>query len=383
MEAVKDFFIDFGIAFLILFGLYNLFKIFFLKFFKNQNKIKSVMVNVIVGLLILYIFVIIYQAAAERYEDLALAYLIRQLISQIPNIASLSLATTAIVLIYKTSTTTNFAQSMMATFGAYFAAKTIQFIGADNGWSTTTIVAVALVAGALVAFLLGVFIDSVIIRYSKDKTPVGKQMITMGLVIILSGLMPILFGFNSPTNPLNIPQLFDSQQQIQLAFLNNWGIIERELFITKHALYIMIITIVLLVILFSLLRFTKWGLGVRATASNERVASMMGINTKLITALSWGIAGFLGGVAAIIKAPADIGPALMVSTQVNGFVAAVMGSFTSFAGPLIASILIPPLQGLLATLLSTWNFAVVYVIILIFVLIKPEGLFGKKVDKKV
>jgi branched-chain amino acid transport system permease protein len=271
----------------------------------------------------------------------------------------------------------------MATFGAYFAAKTIQFIGVDNGWSTTTIVAVALISGALVAFLLGVFIDSVIIRYSKDKTPVGKQMITMGLVIILTGLMPMLFGFNSPTNPLSIPQLFESQEQIPLAFLNNWGIIERELFITKHAFYIMIITIVLLVILFSLLRFTKWGLGVRATASNERVASMMGINTKLITALSWGIAGFLGGVAAIIKAPADIGPALMVSTQINGFVAAVMGSFTSFAGPLIASILIPPLQGLLATLLSTWNYAVVYVIILVFVLIKPEGLFGKKVDKKV
>lgn len=383
MDAVRDFFVDFGIAFIVLFGLYNIFKIFFLKYFKKQNKIKSVLVNVIVGLLIIYVFVIIYQAAVERFEDLALAYLIRQLISQIPNVASLALATTAIVLIYKTSTTTNFAQSMMATFGAYFAAKTIQFIGADNGWSVTTTVLVALLSGALVAFLLGVFIDTVIIRYSKDKTPVGKQMITMGLVIILTGLMPIIFGFNSPTNPLSIPQLFPADDQIKLAFLNNWGIIERELFITRHALYIMLMTIVLLVVLFSLLRFTKWGLGVRATASNERVASMMGVNTKLITALSWGIAGFLGGVAAIIKAPADIGPALMVSTQVNGFVAAVMGSFTSFAGPLIASILIPPMQGLLASLVGTWNFAVVYVIILVFVLIKPEGLFGKKVDKKV
>jgi branched-chain amino acid transport system permease protein len=377
------FVLDFGIASAVLFVAYQIFKLFFLKYFKDPAKVKGRAINIIVALLILYIFVIIYQAAKENYGDRALAYMIFQMINQIPNIATLALATTAIVLIYKTSTTTNFAQSMMATFGAYFAAKTIQYTGARYEWGQTTTVVMALLAGALVAFLLGVFIDSVIIRYSKDKSPVGKQMITMGLVIILTGLMPILFGTNSPSNPLNIPRLFPANDQIPLTFLNTWGIIEMELSITRHSLYIMILAILLLALLFSLLRFTKWGLGVRATASNERVASMMGVNTKLITAFSWGIAGFLGGVAAIIKAPASIGPALMVSTQVNGFVAAVLGSFTSFAGPLIASVLIPPLQGLLVTLVGAWNFAVVYAIILAFVLIKPEGLFGKKVDKKV
>ncbi|MFP4478246.1 MAG: branched-chain amino acid ABC transporter permease [Candidatus Izemoplasmatales bacterium] len=378
-----DFLLDFAIASAVLFVAYQLFKIFFLKYFKDQVKVKGRAINIIVALLIIYTFVIIYQTAKDNYGDRALAYMLFQLINQIPNIAILALATTAIVLIYKTSTTTNFAQSMMATFGAYFAAKTIQYTGARYEWGQTTTVVVALIAGALVAFLLGLFIDSVIIRYSKDKSPVGKQMITMGLVIILTGLMPILFGTNSPTNPLNVPRLFPASDQIPLTFLNTWGIIEMELSMTRHAVYIMFFAILLLALLFSLLRFTKWGLGVRATASNERVASMMGVNTKLITALSWGIAGFLGGVAAIIKAPSSIGPALMVSTQVNGFVAAVLGSFTSFAGPLIASILIPPLQGLLVTLVGSWNFAVVYAIILAFVLIKPEGLFGKKVDKKV
>jgi branched-chain amino acid transport system permease protein len=377
------FWLDFGIASAILFVAYNIFKIFFLKYFKNQAKVKSRVINLIVFLLIIYTFVIVYQTAQEKFGDRALAYMILQFINQIPNIASLALATTAIVLIYKTSTTTNFAQSMMATFGAYSAAKAVQYIGANYQWTTTTTVIVALFAGSFVAFLLGVFIDTVIIRYSKDKTPIGKQMITMGLVIILMGLMPMIFGFNSTNNPLVIPQLFPATEKVPLTFLNTWGIIEMQLSMTKHSLYILIFSVFLLVLLFSLLRFTKWGLGVRATASNERVASMMGVNTKLITALSWGIAGFLGGVAAIIKAPTDINPALMVSTQVNGFVAAVLGSFTSFSGPLIASILIPLLQGLMVSLVGNWNFTVVYAIILAFVLIKPEGLFGKKVDKKV
>lgn len=377
------FFKDFGIAFVILFAVYNLFKIFFLKYFNKKAKVKSIAINMIVAALILYVFILVYQNAVVKYEDRALAFLIFNFANQIINLSSLALATTAIVLIYKTSKTTNFAQSMMATFGAYTAAKMIQFAGANYEWGDTKTVIFALIGGALVAFLLGVFIDSVIIRYSKDKSPIGKQMITMGLVIILTGLMPMIFGSNSTTNPLSIPTLFPRGDRVPLTFLNNWGIIEMTLEIPRHSIYALLLTVFLLVTLFSLLRFTKWGLGVRATASNERVASMMGVNTKLITAFSWGIAGFLGGVAAIIKAPSDIGPALMVTTQVNGFVAAVLGSFTSFGGPLIASILIPTMQGLLETLVGTWNFAVVYIIILVFVLIKPEGLFGKKVDKKV
>lgn len=378
-----EFFKDFGIAFVILFVIYNLFKLFLLKYFKNQSKAKSIGINIIVTLLILYVFVLVYQHAVVSYGDRALAFLIFNFFNQITNLSSLALATTAIVLIYKTSRTTNFAQSMMATFGAYTAAKMITYMGANFGWEAPRTIIFALFGGALTAFLLGVFIDTVIIRYSKDKSPIGKQMITMGLVIVLTGLMPMIFGTNSTTNPLSIATIFPRNDQIPLTFLNTWGIIEMQLSMPRHTLYILIFTVFLLVLLFSLLRFTKWGLGVRATASNERVASMMGVNTKLITAFSWGIAGFLGGVAAIIKAPSDIGPALMVTTQVNGFVAAVLGSFTSFAGPLIASLLIPTLQGILETLVGTWNFAVVYIIILVFVLIKPEGLFGKKVNKKV
>lgn len=372
------FWLELGIVTLILFVAYTLFKIFFLKYFNDKSKTKSIAINIMVGIAIIYMFVIIFQAAKDEYGENAIDYMFFQVIHQIPNIAILTLATTAIVLIYKTSTTTNFAQSMMATFGAYFAAKTIIFIGVER-WGQTTTILLALLAGALVAFLLGVFIDAVVIRYSQDKTPVGKQMITMGLVIILTGGMPLLFG----TNPMGIDKIFPASEKVELAFLRNMGIIQRDLFITKHSLFTLLITVGLLGLLFSLLRFTKWGLGVRATASNERVASMMGVNTKLITALSWGIAGFLGGVAAIIMAPSNVGPALMVSTQVNGFIAAVMGSFTSFAGPLISSILIPPLRGLLVSVVGDWNVAVLYAVILAIVLVKPEGLFGKNIEKKV
>jgi len=240
--------------------------------------------------------------------------------------------------------------------------------------SVTTMVFLAMIGGAITAFLFGIFVDSVIIRNSKDKSPIGKQMITMGLVLVLAGAMPLIFG----KILLPIPKM---SYEPNIAF-TLFGI---NLFITVHAYYALIITVVLLVVLFSMLRFTKWGLGVRATASNELVAGMMGVNTKVITSLSWAIAGLLGAVAAVMLTPnaTNVTVALMTPTQVNAFMAAILGSFSSFLGPLVATVLIPVLTGLLSLIVPLWQNAVVYLIILAIVLVKPMGLFGKKVAKKV
>ena len=264
---------------------------------------------------------------------------------------------------------------MIATIGAFLAAKlVIHFSATYTEMSNTLMVSLAMIAGAIVAFLVGIFIDAVIIRNSKLPTAVGKQMITMGLVLIITGLIPIVFG----TIPLSVPRIIYGDN-IEFTL---FGL---ALTIPPSYLVAIIVTVVLLAILFSMLRFTKWGLGVRATASNEIVASMMGVNTKLITALSWGIAGFLGAVAAIFWAPnqSTLAVALMVPTQVNGFMAAILGSFSSFAGPLIASVIIPILTKFISIVNGGWENAIVYAIILVIVLVKPAGLFGKKVAKKV
>ncbi|MCK5731916.1 MAG: hypothetical protein KAH13_02790 [Tenericutes bacterium] len=73
----------------------------------------------------------------------------------------------------------------------------------------------------------------------------------------------------------------------------------------------------------------------------------------------------------------------MIPTQVNGFMAAILGSFSSFIGPLVASILIPILTSLLVFVVPLWQNAVVYIIILVIVLVKPFGLFGNPIAKKV
>ncbi|MDY0277530.1 MAG: branched-chain amino acid ABC transporter permease, partial [Acholeplasma sp.] len=288
--------------------------------------------------------------------------------------AVLMLATMGIVLIFRTSITTNFSQGMMATFSAFIAATLMgKLINSIPGISSPLALTIGIVAGIIVAFLMGLFVDTMIIRKSKFVTSAGKQMITMGLVLVLTGLIPVIFG----TLPIDMPRF--SYEILSFNFLG------LNLTIPVHNLITILAAFIVITIVFVALKFTKWGLGVRATASNEMVAGMMGVNTFVITALSWSIAGALGALSASLYAPSagNLTSGLMVTMQVNGFLAAILGSFSSFIGPVVGSLIIPISTGIIAFFSPVWRDVIVYVLVLVIVLIKPVGLFGKKISKKV
>lgn len=346
--------------------IYALVDIFVLRKLPKRSKNQNILINgiLIVGFASLLFLLI---------DSLGMFLFLQTIMDKILGICVLSLATTGIVLIFKTSMTTNFAQGSMATLGAFFAARYILYLTATTSLTTIQKVFLAILVSAIVAFTLGVLIDVFIIRKAKYVTSVGKQMITMGLVLVISGLIPVTFG----VLPLEIPRL--SYEIIPVTILG------QSLSIPQHSIYALYLTVIVLAVLFAALRFTKWGLGVRATASNEIVAKMMGVNTRIITAMSWAIAGALGGLASVLAAPfgGQVTTGLMVSYQVNGFMASILGGFSSFGGPLVGAILIPLLQGLLFYFSNLWQNAIVYLFILLIVLAKPLGLFGKKIAKKV
>lgn len=291
--------------------------------------------------------------------------ILQTILSNIHLAGILVLATTGIMLVFRTSFTTNFAQGMMAMIGVFTSVTMITKLGM-NRW-------VAVFAGILLSFLFGLFIDTVIIRNARRVSVVGKQMITMGLVIIISALIPIIFG----TIPFEFGRFIEGN--------TNFNLMGMELYITNNGLLILIVATIIVSAIFFGLYFTKWGLGVRATASNEMVAGMMGINTRVITAMSWSIAGACGAVAAILMASQSgtVDIAMMTSVQVNGFLASVLGGFSSFYGPIIGAILIPISKALIAIFNSLWSGVILYSLVLLVVLIKPVGLFGKKIQKKV
>lgn len=292
-----------------------------------------------------------------------------------------ALAAFAVTLIFRTSTTTNFAQGAIAAFGCYITAYLLN----DKGIPVWIGVFVGMLAGIVV----GLFIDLVIFRNGRNVNAIGKQIITMGIVSLFFGGIPLIFGtperipFEAFYNPVKAGK---SPNFVLSAFGG-------EIVITKHAVICLAITVAVLAVLFILLKFSKWGLGVRSTASNEFTAELMGIDTHVITAVSWSIAGALGVLAAVMYAGGGttISPSYMTTIQVNAFLAGILGGFSTFYGPVIGAVLIPlaaSCVGYLANFkgfysISRWQMVIVYVLMLIAILIKPEGLFGKKTVKKV
>lgn len=298
------------------------------------------------------------------------------IIGVLPSMCAGILATFAITLIFKTSYTTNFAQGVISALGAYVAVE----LTLEHGlplWGVAII-------GVVVAFGVGVLIDVLIFRQGKNVNALGKQIITMGLISLFVGIIPFVFAV---ANYESVPV----QPFIPLAQQLVIGKGASQITISYNTIIAVAVTIVLMVLVLVLLHKSKWGLSVRATASNEIVAGMMGVNTKVITAISWGIAGALGAVAAVIYiGNVSFGSAyVMTSTQINAFLAGILGGFLTFHGPIIGAIIIYMLTALVGCIcvhvpeLSMWKPVVVYGVVMLLVFIKPQGLFGKKMVKKV
>lgn len=160
------------------------------------------------------------------------------------------LATLAVTLIFKTSYTTNFAQGVISAFGAYVVAQMMYSAGLSV-WA-------CLPVGIIVGMALGTFVDVGIIRNGRSVNAIGKQIITMGLVSVIVGLIPIIFPFDGLEAKPSMP-LVPLNQAIRIG----------DYTLSYNTLAALAITVVIVVVLFVLLYKSKWGLGVRTTASNE------------------------------------------------------------------------------------------------------------------
>ncbi|MCF7931284.1 MAG: branched-chain amino acid ABC transporter permease [Acholeplasmataceae bacterium] len=294
----------------------------------------------------------------------------------------LSLATFGIVLIFKTSSTTNFAQGSLGILGAYATSYFIDRQGVNDLLGTPSVVInsasqliLPMLAGITVSFVAGFLIHAIIFKNAKYTNVATKQIITMGLVIVITGIIPIVFG--SAVTRVSFPF---SKETVRIF----------DILLPIHNLVTLLISGVIITSIFILLKYTKWGLGVRSVASNERVAGLMGINTDFVNALSWAIAGALGALSAITYTAAigTLSSTSMIDMQVNAFYASILGGFSSFYGPLAGAFILTTGQSLFPKILVNWDLAqwsntLLYLSIMIAVLIKPVGLFGKKVIKKV
>ncbi len=273
-----------------------------------------------------------------------------------------ALAALGIIIIFRTSTTTNFAQGTIGMFNAFVATFAVMHFGLP-AWA-------AAIVGMFSAFITGVLVDLVIIRRAKKTSPVNKQIITFGIIMLFLGVAPMIFG----SAPLNFPK-----------FIPTGAIKIFGASISYNAILNISTGLVLMGTLFYFLQKTKWGLAVRVTASNEITARLMGVPTSIVTMGAWAVAAALGTLSALMLAPAiTVNVSMMDNVQTNALIACVLGGFQTFYGPVIGAYIIGFARNLLTYYVSsTWGDPLLFTLILLFIVLRPNGIVGKKLVKKV
>ncbi len=277
-----------------------------------------------------------------------------------------ALAALSIILIFRTSNITNFAQGVLGMFNTYVVAKAVQ--------SFNIPIYFAVFIGMASALLLGFIIDFVVIRRANHISPVSKQIITLGLISIILGIAPMVFGVYDMSLPKFIP---------------NGSLSLLGASISYNALLNISLGFVIMTLMFYILQKTKWGLAVRTTASNERTARLMGVPTKTVTMIAWRVAGALSVLAGVMTAPfSNVSLTFMNDVQVIALLACVLGGFQTFYGPVVGAYIIAIGSNLLQFYMKTppgtiWGKPLLYILILVFLVVRPFGLFGKRTVKKV
>jgi branched-chain amino acid transport system permease protein len=270
----------------------------------------------------------------------------------------------AIVIIYRSTRVINFAQGEMATFTTFIAWSLM-----NRGLSFWVAFPIVLA----IAFAGGVAIERVLIRPVENAPVLTIVIITLGLALLLNGLMSIIWGgasrqFNGPfsTRTIDVGGVPISVQDI--------GIV--------------VVSIVLVALLALFFRYTKLGLALRAAAVNPESSRLVGVRVGWMLALGWGIAAVLGAVAGMMIAPVVfLDPNMMQTILLYAFAAAVLGGLDSPVGAVVGGILL----GLTITLLgryvgfigSTLKLPVALLLILVLLLVRPGGLFGRVAVRRV
>ena len=273
-----------------------------------------------------------------------------------------ALAALGIIIIFRTSNITHFAQGAMGMFNTYLAAVLVDLMDLPLG--------IGVVAAIVMAVVLGCLVDFVIIRRVKKVAPITKQILTLGLIMVFVGLAPMVFG----VDPLSLPKFIPSGAiPIAGASLSHNGLLN------------IVLGVVIMLVLFYVLQKTKMGIAIRTTASNEPVARLMGVPTRNVTLFAWALAAVLGALAGIMNAPATtVTTGVMDTVQINALIACVLGGFQTFYGPILGAYIIAVGSNLLNFYVSSvWGTQIMYLLILLFVVFRPQGLIGKKIVKKV
>ena len=267
------------------------------------------------------------------------------------------------VLIYKATETVSFAQGDLMMLGAFAGLAAMTFLGFPF-W-----LAVVASIAAMAAF--GLLAERAVIRPILGQPAFSIVMLTIGIGYVLRGLVTMVPAIGTETHVLPVPY----KDQI-------WKL--GALVINVEQVVVIVVTAVLCAALFALFRYSKLGIAMQASSQNQLAAYYMGIPVRQLNGLVWALAAAVAAVAGILLAPITFVHANMGFIGLKAFPAAVVGGFGSLPGAIVGGLIIGVVESLSGFYLPPgFKDVAAYVVVLIMLMLRPNGLFGEKLRKKV
>ncbi len=299
------------------------------------------------------------------------------------------------VLIYKASGIFNYAQGVMALFAAAslvgimdgqvpFSHLINAIFGTSVhhfGWHVPAILAILLTMGIMV--LLAWAVNRFVFKHLVNQEPIILFMATIGLAYFLEGASDLMWGAEIKKLDVGLPQGLN--ETIDNVTFNLFGY---GFFIDNLDIVATFVAVALVVILTVYSQYSKQGRALRAVADDHQAALSVGISLNFIWVLVWSIAGFVALVAGIMwgaKSGVQFSLSLMA---LKALPVLMLGGFTSIPGAIVGGLIIGmgeklfefTLGGMMGGATENW-FA--YVLALVFLVFRPQGLFGEKIIERV
>jgi branched-chain amino acid transport system permease protein len=269
----------------------------------------------------------------------------------------------ALVLIWRATRIVNFAQGGMLMITTFVAYTVI-----NDGGSYWLALGVAIVAG----LVLGALVERLVIRSVENKPPLNAVVVTFGLLVLLQGVAGMIFG----GTPKSYPPAFGIR-----GFMVNG----RRLLFTPNDLWVVLVVLAVMVGLAAVFRWTPLGLKMRSAAFAPEVARLLGVRVGRMFTVGWALAAAVGALAGVLIAPDTfVSPNAFDATLVFGFTAAVIGGLDSPPGAVVGGLSLGLVLSYVSGYLGSDVVGLGALVVLVIVLmVRPNGLFGRSAGRRV
>ena len=270
----------------------------------------------------------------------------------------------AINIIYSTTGIINFAHGALVMLGGMFGLVLVVNTGLP-------LAAGIVVAGVIIAVLAVVLYYSTIKPFGDNLGgSLGWLMATLGAGIIFRNVAMLIWG----SHPRPFPPLGGTE------LINIFGVN-----ILPHEIWVLVITFLIAIFFNVVLDKTILGSAIKATASNRNTTRLMGISAEKMVLACFGMSGAVAAVAGFLISPITFaGPEMTVSIGLKGFGAAIIGGLGSSRGAFVGGLILGILEALSMTVITPgYKDAIVFLVMILTITIKPEGIFNVAYEKKV